>query len=214
MKILKAIVILLLATATFGGCKKEQETQFNIHKPQGYAIIANFDPNGRSPVVFVFPDDQKSGMKMYQLRGEIAGVYTVNGNENELTFASQDATFKFKIAAGKIISSDQVFTKAELIRVPTEDQLAGKTFTGAYYNSQNGAMRYPKFFYAFYPIGNKVNVGIEVGTNLRTETYTPIGNVAAFMKGNGITEFIVKMPDGSIMCNYRDGQGSSYGLFK
>nr|WP_121272077.1 hypothetical protein [Pedobacter schmidteae] len=212
MKMLKAIVILLLATATLAACKKDKETQFNIHNPQGYAIIANFDPNGRSPVVFVFPDDQKSDMKMYQLRGEITGVYTVSGNE--LTFASQDATFKFKIAGGKIIDSDQVFTKAELIKVPSEDQLAGNTFTGAYYSSQNSTIRYPKFFYAFYPIGNKVNVGIEIGTNLRTETYIPIGNVAAFLKGNGVTEFIVKMPDGSVMCNYRDGQGSSYGLFK
>ena len=190
-------------------CKKNRtEPSFNINNPKGYAIIYSHHTAYPVPIIAVFNEANKVSY------GSIStyGNSTFRVNNNDLILDDDGIDLIFKIQNDKIISHSDNIKSAVLIKIPEEDQLLGRTYTGVYYNT-NGTILHPKFFYNFSSFGNKVDVGYDVGNTVRTETYTPMGNIAAFIQRNGV-EFIIKMPDGSVISNYKDKNGSSYGIFK
>lgn len=191
-------------------CKKDAVApSFNINNPKGYAIVYTHPQHTFPlPIIAVFNENN---------RLTYGSIYTYGNssfrvNNDELILDDDGIDLVFKIQGEKIISHSANIKSAELVKVPSENQLLGKTFTGIYYHT-NAAVLHPKFFYRFDSFGNKVNAGYQVETTIRTENYTPLGNIAAFIQGNG-TEFIIKMPDGSIIANYKDNNGTSYGILK
>ncbi len=210
----------------FSGCKKDRqemtEEKFDINNPYGYVIAVtynNFNYPGISSGVLLFSNDNKNSKAMlYDRNGERVLNYTVNGSELKF-LENGELLFEFRIENNKIevIGNNTLAKKAELVKIPAENLLAGKTFTGIYYNP-NGTVHQPKFFYAFAQSGHKVEVGFEPGTTIRSETYVLAANMAALVKKTNFVEFVMVMPNGDISCNYTDINGgtynSKYGEFK
>lgn len=207
LPIAKAILVFTLFVSV-SSCKKDPVAPpFNINNLKGYAIV--FTTSSATPTtnIAVFGEGNLvTHASVYTL-----GNATFSVNNDQLILSGIDETFK--IQNEKIVSFSNNIKTAELIKIPNENQFAGKTFTGIYYN-KNGTVLHPKFFYKFGPYLNKVEVGYEIGTTIRTEDYTPIGNIAAFIRQNSFLEFIIKMPDGTIVSNFRDSNSMSYGQFK
>lgn len=211
------ITLTLLLFLSLTVCKKNKDTvpdtQFDINNPQGYAIVIkhkNFSYAGISAAVLIFQAADKQMVNGYDMFGERTFRYHVNGNV--LKIADPEIIYEFRIEKDKLIVLDSRAEKADLIKIPAENQLLGKTFTGKYYNA-NGTVHQASFFYAFWKEGNKVNVGYQLGTTMRTETYFPVANIGALVKGNGFTEFVLAMPDGAVACTYLDGNNPKFGVF-
>jgi hypothetical protein len=202
--------VLLFSFLLFGSsCKKDRVApSFDINNPKGYAIVYSHRNDYPAPIIAVFSEGNKVTYGSINTYGNAS----FRVNNDELILDDDGIDLVFKIQSEKIVSYSDNIKTAELIKIPEENQLSGKTFTGVYHNT-NGAVLHPKFFYNFQSFGNNVDVGYEVGTTIRTESYTPMGNIAAFIQRNGV-EFIIKMPDGRIISNYRDQNGTAYGVLK
>lgn len=208
----KMFVMLSILSAIFA-CKKDKnivpEAQFDLNNPQGYAIVITPSDKENMPAILLFPSENKLVVRYHDVKGIADIPFTVNGTELKIA----DAVFK--IENSKITGFNQLIGKATLVKIPANNQLAGKTFTGLFYKA-DGSVLHPRFFYSFDASNNKVAAGFEVGNTLRTENYAPIANMAAYIKNDAsqYNEFIVKMPDGSVISNYKDGSGIQYGLLK
>jgi hypothetical protein len=203
------LILLFSFCISISSCKKDRiSSSFNINNPKGYAIVMTKNFDYPVPVIAVFND----GNKLTYAGHQTYGSSSFKVSNNEMILDDDGEELRFTIQNDKIISHSNNLKTAVLIKVPEENQLLGKTFTGSYYNT-NGSVLHPKFFYTFDSFTNNVNAGYELGNTVRTETYTPFGNVAAFIQHNGI-EFIIKMPDGSVISNYRNVNSTSYGIFK
>jgi hypothetical protein len=202
-----SILIILMALVSCKKDAKENQLSFNLNNLKGYAIV--FTTSSATPTtnIAVFGEDNE----VTHASVGVLGTSTFNVNNDQLILNGINETFK--VQNEKIVSFSDKIKTAELIKTPDQNQLTAKTFTGIYHD-KNGNVLHPKFFYKFGANLNKVEVGYEVGTTIRTEDYTPFGNIAALIRQNSYIEFIVKMPDGSIVSNFRDGNSTSYGLFK
>lgn len=203
------IITLILICISFVSCKKDRiTTSFDINNPKGYAIVMTMNRDYPEPLIAVFSSENKLTYASISTYGN--STFKVEGNE--LVLNDDGEELRFTLKNDKITAHSNRLKTAVLIKVPDENQLLGKTFTGTYYNT-NGSVLHQNFFYTFGSFNNEANVGYTIGNVVRTENYTPFGNVAAFIRHNGI-EFIIKMPDGSIVSNYRNNIGTSYGIFK
>lgn len=204
-------LLVLIISIVILSCKKDKNANksgFDINNPQGYAIVMMNNTAQPTPVIAVF----REGNKVTLASTSTYGTSTFEVVNDEIIIDDDGYKLPFKIQNGKIISYKNSLKSAELIKIPAEDQLADKTFTGTYYKN-DGSVLHPNFYYSFHSFGNKVDAGFKVGTSLRTENYVPIGNVAAFIRNGNYVEFVIKMPDGNVISNYRDAAWS-YGLFK
>lgn len=202
-------ILLFSFCLSISSCKKDRiSSSFDINNPKGYAIIMTRNLNYPVPIIAIFNDGDKLTFAGY----ETYGNSSFKVSNNEMILDDDGEELRFTLQNDKIISHSNSLKTAVLIKVPDENQLLGKTFAGSYYNI-NGSVLHPKFFYSFDSFTNKVNVGYELGNTIRTENYTSFGNVAAFIQHNGV-EFIIKMPDGSVISNYRNVNSTSYGIFK
>ena len=205
------LLVLVISLFIFS-CKKDKNTNkssFDINNPQGYAIVMMHTGTQPKPFIAVFNDGNKAALASTNSYGNT----TFEVVNDEIIINDDGVKLTFKVQNGKIIAHHNSLKYAELIKVPTENQLAGKTFTGTYYNA-DGSILHPTFYYFFHSFGNKADVGLKVGTSLRTENYVPMGNVAAFINNGNFVEFVIKMPDGNVISNYRSGATSSYGFLK
>lgn len=208
LHIAKATLIFALLLS-LSSCKKDPVApSFNINNPKGYAIVYSHRNDYPAPIIAVFNE----GNKVTYGSVNTYGNASFRVNNDELILDDDGIDLVFKIQNEKIVSYSDNIKTAELIKIPEENQLLGKTFTGVYYHT-NGTVLHQKFFYNFQSFGNKVEVGYDVGNTIRTESYTPMGNIAAFIQNNGV-EFIIKMPDGRIISNYRNNVSNAYGIFK
>lgn len=164
------IVMFFSFCLTISSCKKDRiAASFDINNPKGYAIIMTKNFDYPVPIIAVFND----GNKLTYAGQETYGNSTFKVSNNEMILDDDGEELRFTIQNDKIISHSNRMKTAVLIKVPEEDQLMGKTFTGSYYNA-NGSVLHPTFFYAFESFEKKVNAGYQLGNIIRTETYTQL----------------------------------------
>jgi len=203
------IATLALICISLASCKKDRSNaSFDINNPKGYAIVMTMNRGYPEPLIAVFDSENKVTYASISTYGN--STFKVEGND--LVLNDDGEELRFTLQKDKITAHSDRLKTAVLIKIPEKNQLQDRTFTGTYYNT-NGSVLHQNFFYNFDNFSNQVDVGYNVGNTVRTETYTPFGNVAAFIRNNGI-EFIIQMPDGSIISNFRNGAGASYGIFK
>ncbi|WP_113653351.1 hypothetical protein [Pedobacter namyangjuensis] len=210
-KISIKLLVLIISLVIFS-CKKDKnniKSSFDINNPKGYAIIYKYRNVSPSTTIAVFNESNK----VTYGGTHTLGIASFRVSNDQLILDDDGIDLVFKIENEKIVSFSDNIKTAELIKIPDENQLLAKTFTGTYFN-KDGSILHPKFFYKFETYTNKVDAGYDVGTTVRTENYTSMGNVAAFIQNNGYVEFIIKMPDGTIESNYSSKNSNAYGVFK
>jgi hypothetical protein len=214
-KITSLIVVfcLLFAACKKEGNSKETDTEkFDINNPVAYYIYAKYvEPNRQeaNPLLFKFNP------------GKTMTFYHAGGNADTLPYVIFDGNtiylgdILFTIDNGKITKSNAEFTDLTLIKEPETNQLAGKTFTGTYYKFDGSAWN-QNYFYSFAGNENKVSAGINVGSVQRTDHYSPIGNIAAWVDTpeNDYRELMV-LVNGKLEVGYfsLEPRGWYYGSF-
>ena len=215
MRDLKQIMAMVSAILliTFAACKKEKiaknADKFDINNPVGYLIYVKQlvqTSDGDTTIIqglFEFLPEKKlrrheatsDGHSSRMLPYEI-----VNGN----TVALTDSDLQFIIDDEHVSSNYAHFKTLALIKAAETNQLTGKTFTGIYYRPDKSVL-HPNFFYSFAGNDNKVDAGFRVGTTMRTENYSTIGNIAARVAvvGNDDLEFMVLL-NGKLEVSYYD----------
>jgi len=209
-------VLLMLGIAALTSCGKDDDPQpretFDINHPEGYFLYvkqSNQDGSYRSTFLFEFMPGKL--IKVYVPNGYDISAYTII-DDNAIDLMGD---IRFVFSDNLITSSREDFKEIVLIKAPGRNQLAGKTFTGTYFNADMSTL-HSNFFYHFAAKGNTIDAGLNVGATLRTESYTPIGNFAARAElDNGDTEFMV-LVNGKLEVNYKaDGiAGNHYGTLE
>jgi len=211
-----ALVVLLI---TFMSCKKnevekeKEKPKFDINNPVGYFIylkMANDDGTWIVPTILEFRPGKT--LKHYTARDSQTYAYEIlDGNVINLV----GLNYRFVIEDGKITTEVTRFKEVTLLKAEETNQLAGKTFAGIYYKP-DGSVLHPNFFYNFSGNENKVGAGLKIGTVIRTENYTSIGNIAAVaaIAGNEDKEFMV-LVNGKLEVSYyqKNPYSEYYGTF-
>ncbi|RYD97034.1 MAG: hypothetical protein EOP54_12080 [Sphingobacteriales bacterium] len=191
---LKLSTLLLVASSIFLSCKKdkENEPQFDINSPAGYVVAGKFSIMVQGnlmniPIVFEFLANQKVKLAYIEGTGDLDYIVskdTILLNGIKLLIKDDRVTY-FRFG-----QDEHANYNFKLLKKPASNTLRGKTFAGTYYNPDNTVL-HPDFFYGFHASEDKVAAGYTVGAPVRTETYTPVGNVAALVHGNGFNEFML-----------------------
>jgi len=211
MKNLK-ILLALFSTGIimFTSCKKDKvgkdddKSAFDINNATGYYIYVKYG-NGSTvayrPWLFEFGPGKT--LKFYDASAEGNGTHiypyeVIDGN----IVGIKEMDFRFAIENGKVTSNDAILGGPILIKAPQTNQLAGKTFAGTYYYASGGVL-HKNFFYSFAPRENKVGAGLNIGNVVRTENYSSIGNIAAWVAiaGSDDLEFMV-LVNGKLEVSY------------
>lgn len=195
----KMSILVLLFAMLFTSCTKDNENKepenqkFDINNPAGYLIYTKVLSGQR---LFEFMPDKK--IKEYYVTADGFGTrtypYEVKGDTITLT----GTTTWLAIESEKVTSNNTGYQKLALIKSPETNQLAGKTFMGTFYRP-NSSILYDKYHYSFATTEKKVEVGFDVGTIERTENYSSIGNIAAWVDATskGYVELLV-LVDGKL----------------
>lgn len=174
----------------------EPNETFDVNRPEGYFLY--YKGGGFLNGLFEFLPGKK--VKTHGAGNSNIREYTVV--DNNIDIEGGIGTVRFVVEGDSVWSPDPYYTETALIKAPESDQLAGRTFSGTYYNADMSVL-HSNFFYSFAASGNTVGAGFDVGTSVRTENYTSIGNFAARAElGNGDTEFMV-LVSGTLEVNYR-----------
>ncbi|WP_316814255.1 hypothetical protein [Pedobacter heparinus] len=209
MKTLKtAATYIFVLFVSLTACKKDnaqkedENLKFDINNPVGYFIYVKYG-NGTTVAYrsWLFEFQPGKTLKFYDSEGNGSNTYTyeiIDGN----IVGIKKMDFRFTIDDGKITSDDPYLKDLALIKASQTNQLAGKTFAGTYYDPR-GAVLHKNFFYSFAAKDNKVGAGLNIGTVLRTENYSSIGNIAAWVDiaGNDDGEFMV-LVNGKLEVSY------------
>ncbi|MFB2119865.1 hypothetical protein [Parapedobacter sp. 2B3] len=209
------LALIMLGMAALISCGKDDDVQpeetLDIRNPEGYFLYvrqSNHDGSYRSTFLFEFA------------AGKMVEIHLPNGVDSSPYTVIDDQTIdigggiRFVFNNNLITSNREDFQEIVLIKAQEKDQLAGKTFSGTYYHADMSVL-HDNFFYSFAAGGNTVDVGLNVGTTLRTESYTSIGNFAARAElDNGDIEFLV-LVNGKLEVNYKAQgvAGNHYGTF-
>lgn len=175
----------------------DRATLFDISNIQEYFIYSKFQDDGSYiyKVLLDFQPDNKFIWQNVSVRS--TGPYTLRDDNTTITTENGGGP-TLTIDNGKIIGitqSTRTFSDFTFIHKPsTTPSLVGKTFVGSYLRS-NGTILHQNFFYRF-KANNQVEVGANAGTSTtRTETYTPIGNIGAWVQSvsgtNGHRELLL-----------------------
>jgi len=204
------LILLLLGMIMSSSCSKDSdpivekpEESFDINNPEGYFLY--FKGGGLFNSLYEFLPGKK--VKTHGLSSSDISQYTVADNYIDIEGGIGSVRFVFE--GDSVSSPDPYYGHASLIKPSERNQLAGKAFTGAYYKIDMSVL-HPNFFYSFAMDRNTVDVGFNLGSIVRTEDYTPIGNFAARIDlGNGDKEFIVLI-NGKLEVNYRTADREVY----
>lgn len=173
----------MLLSLLFAACKKDDKpkdadtVKFDINNPVGYYIYVRYEDTNReeiNPMLFKFNS------------GKTVTLYQAGGNGHTLPYEIIDGNtiylgdISFTVSDGKITKTNAEFKDLTLIKAPETNQLAGKTFAGTYFKYDGSAWN-QNYFYSFASGENKVNAGINIGSVQRTENYSSIGNIAAWV---------------------------------
>lgn len=209
--IFKLPTIILMVSIYFLSCKKDKENEpgFDIKNPAGYVIAGTFDiPNlGNNvpvPIVFEFLSNQK--LKIGYIEGTEELDYFVS-NDTVLTDGIKLLIKNNKLTYFKFQLIEFPNHNLKILKKPDANALLGKTYTGSYYNLDNTVL-HPNFFYGFHAAEDKVDAGYNVGTTVRTETYTSVANIGALVQGNGFKEFML-LDEGKLKAMYKATGGNA-----
>lgn len=218
MKLVKKVAaLIMLSGLLFTACKKEDNPKdadtdkFDINNPVGYYIYVKYADANReevSPLLFKFN------------AGKTMTFYQAGRNGNALPYEIFDGNtiylgdISFTIDNGKVTRSNAEFTDLTLIKEPETNQLTGKTFAGTYYEFDGSAWQ-QNYFYSFSGNENKLSAGINVGSVQRTENYTPIGNMAAWVDTPEDYRELMVLVNGKLEVSHfsSDPRGWYYGSF-
>lgn len=209
--IIKSLAIFLTASIFFLSCKKDKENELGLdmNNPTGYVIAGTFDiPNlGNNvpvPIVFEFLSNKK--LKVGYVEGAEELDYFVS-NDTLLTNGIKLVIKNNKVTYFKFQLLESPNHNLKILKKPATNVLSGKTYLGAYYNLDNTVL-HPNFFYGFHATEDKVEAGYNVGTAVRTETYTSVANIAAFVQGTGFKEFML-LEEGGLRAMYKATGGNA-----
>lgn len=179
LKILPLLLLVVLA-----GCKKDNP------KPEMFDIT-NYVIAGRVsfgyPYIITIASGNRAKLTSY---GVSDGIYTYTDGVLNFNFNDGEVVCSFTIENGGIkkYTGPALINTYNLIKVPETNLLEGKAFSGSYYRFDNTVL-HQNFFYSFS--GNKVDVGYSVGTAVRTENYTSIGNIASLVDLENSNELMI-----------------------
>jgi len=200
LKISSLLLILVLAS-----CKKDDP------KPEVFDItrfvIAGKVSFGHPYIIAMEPGNKAT----LTSHGFSEGTYTYVDGVLSFNFTDGEVVCAFTIENDNIKAFDgpALINTYNLIKVPETNQLAGKTFAGTYYRLDNTVL-HQNFFYSFYANHNKVGVGYTVGTPVRTENYTIIGNIAALVDiENSDDRELMVLINGKLEVGYRQSNPSA-----
>lgn len=209
-QLFKLSIILIVASIFFLSCQKdkENEPQFDIKNPVGYVIAGKFDLTVESnqvqiPIVFEFLPNQKIRIGYIEGTGELD--YLVS-NDTILLDGMKLLIKKDRVTHFTFGIQESPNNTFKLLKKPETRLLLGKTYTGTYFNP-DGTVLHPNFFYSFHAADDKIDAGYNVGTTVRTETYTNISNIAALVPGNGFREFML-LDEGKLEVMYMSNTGT------
>lgn len=213
-KIIKAVLSALWAAGIFASCKKDGEAKtatfdLNKIKLEEYCIYTNHRAkNGtfkNEKQLYDFKPGNKVDIYTAQTSGGYQYSYTIVNNhlldiEGTLYIITFDGNGK--ITAITHPNANYLFERPVFIKKTTTDQLAGKTFTGRYYTQEGADIHNKNLIYKFLSNG-KVAAGFDVNNPVRTENYTPIGNIgaAADITGMNNSSEIMVLIDGKLEVN-------------
>ncbi|NGM61749.1 hypothetical protein G5B30_07455 [Sphingobacterium sp. SGG-5] len=212
------LCLLLLGMVALMSCSKDDNIQpeetFDINNPEGYFIYAkHFNPDGSYRNIYVYEFMPGKRLNERNANGDRIETYIILDDN---TINVGNGAFYLSFNGDLVTSNIGGIEDGTLIKAPESNQMAGKTFTGTYYKADESVLHH-NFFYSFAAGGNTVDAGLNVGTTLRTENYTPIGNFAARAElENGDVEFMVFV-NGKLEVTYKTkggGAGWYHGTFE
>ncbi|RYY56404.1 MAG: hypothetical protein EOO05_18795 [Chitinophagaceae bacterium] len=206
-------ILFLLAS-----CKKEDagSRSFDSSNPVGYVVYGTYKhdfmhPGVNQPLVIKFLPDNRIEYNNYL--GTATYPYTmsndtfyINGTDYESFVIKDEKVTRYVYAA------DIRGFSLNVRKVPSGNELEGKTFSGKYYKP-DGSVLHNNFIYGFIP-GNKLTAAFTPGAIERTNDYTSIANIASRSHpAAGQVEFTLLI-DGKLYATYANGQALQYGTFE
>ncbi|MCB0455517.1 MAG: hypothetical protein KDC62_09020 [Aequorivita sp.] len=191
----------LEANITDGNSTKITLFAFDLNIADYMLFAKEAEEDGSNSKFTLFDMQLDFGAVRTFVADDVVPIYSYYKIIAENTIELLNEGTQFVLNENAVLSNNDRYKELVLVKKEESNQLAGKTFAGTYYNADMTVL-HPNFFYAYHNNDDKYDAGFEVGTALRTETYTSLGNIASVRVLDNQDVELMVLVNGKLEVNY------------